>query len=87
MIERFKDQLSVYYKVEGTETYITITCHLHMIDCSPIFSFVIRDVTSFHDLEKLKEFKKKDLLQLASIVHDLKTPLNCIQMTSWIIQD
>ena len=36
--------------------------------------------------QKSVQAKKDDVLQLASIVHDLKTPLNCIQGSIWIIK-
>jgi len=43
--------------------------------------FTISDMTSERRVNKQKEVKQQNMLQLASIVHDLKTPLNCINAT------
>jgi hypothetical protein len=78
---------NICYKVVGTNQYFSISFERFIIQGRPHFVFVLKDLGEFRKYHKLKEDKKQNLIQLASIVHDLKTPLSCIQGTSFIIKE
>jgi len=48
--------------------------------------FTFHDISSYRRSLKHQIAKKHNMLQLATIVHDLKTPLNCISGTVQIFK-
>ena len=57
-----------------------------MIRGEPYFIIIFEDISLERMYWKQQEAKKQNLIQLASIVHDLKTPLNCIKVTILILK-
>jgi len=63
-----------------------VKTRVHLIRGQPYFVFSIEDIRVKIDYERQQESRQQDMLQLASILHDLKTPLNCISGTSQIFK-
>ena len=77
---------NICFKIVGTKAFIQISVEFYLVRGQPQFVFTIHDVSNLKKSLKEKKAKKQNMLQLASIVHDLKTPLNCIQGSSWIFK-
>jgi signal transduction histidine kinase len=69
------------YKIVQSGKYVKIKAQLHFIRGAPYVMFIFQDISNQRVLDKQNTDKVQDMLRLAQIVHDLKTPLHCIQMT------
>ena len=69
------------YKIIQSKKYVKIFGTPHLINGQTFVMFTVSDVTYQRRINKQREVKQQNMLQLASIVHDLKTPLNCINST------
>jgi signal transduction histidine kinase len=81
-----KQPKRICYKIVQSEVYVTIHARSFKIKGKLHYIFTFEDVSSHRRYLKHQEAKKHNMIQLASIVHDLKTPLNCIQGTINIIK-
>lgn len=76
-----EDKSEICFKIEMSGRYVLIQSKKYMIDGQPHYIFTFNDISDkLHILEQNKE-KLHSMIQLAQVVHDLKTPMSCIKLT------